>query len=186
MRPPLQMHNPSATPPATTPELGFCNLFHAPSFLCLEVSPVEISAFFAIPHRPMALRPTCVKRAGVTGSSHLKKGFGVEGWSADRCELFSGSWKVGEWFCSNYCGGWDNARQFATKRPAKELDHEKIGPVRTTALIGKRAISWNCCLPGGSITCSTWCRWNHTEPRRLRGVSKNLPRRRLSMARSSG
>jgi hypothetical protein len=33
-----------------------------------------------------------------------------------------------------------NDRHFATKRPSKKLDHKKIGPVRITALIGKRAV----------------------------------------------
>jgi hypothetical protein len=33
-----------------------------------------------------------------------------------------------------------DARHFATKRPSKKLDHKKIGPVRITALIGKRAV----------------------------------------------
>jgi hypothetical protein len=38
---------------------------------------------------------------------------------------------------------WPNGimrRHFATKRPSKKLDHKKIGPVRITALIGKRAV----------------------------------------------
>jgi hypothetical protein len=33
-----------------------------------------------------------------------------------------------------------DARHFATKRPSKKLDHKKIGPVRITALVGKRAV----------------------------------------------
>jgi hypothetical protein len=33
-----------------------------------------------------------------------------------------------------------DARHFATKRPSKKLDHKQIGPVRITALIGKRAV----------------------------------------------
>jgi hypothetical protein len=33
-----------------------------------------------------------------------------------------------------------DARHFATKRPSKKLDHKKIGPVRITALFGKRAV----------------------------------------------
>jgi hypothetical protein len=33
-----------------------------------------------------------------------------------------------------------DARYFATKRPSKKLDHKKIGPVRITALVGKRAV----------------------------------------------
>jgi hypothetical protein len=33
-----------------------------------------------------------------------------------------------------------DARHCATKRPSKKLNHKKIGPVRRTALIGKRAV----------------------------------------------
>jgi hypothetical protein len=33
-----------------------------------------------------------------------------------------------------------DARHFATKRPSKKLDQKNIGPVRMTALIGKRAV----------------------------------------------
>jgi hypothetical protein len=31
-------------------------------------------------------------------------------------------------------------RYFSTKHPSKKLDHKKIGPVRITALVGKRAV----------------------------------------------
>jgi hypothetical protein len=33
-----------------------------------------------------------------------------------------------------------DARNFATKRPSKKLDHKKIGPVKIVGLVGKRAV----------------------------------------------
>jgi hypothetical protein len=76
-----------------------------------------------------------------------------------------------------------DARHFATKRPSKKLDHKKIGPVRMTALIGKRAVRVE--LPPTMRKTHILCRSkSDARSKHIRGRSRSEVRKKHILCRS--